>query len=116
MNEHTIFDGIIIAWLILAAVVFILLFFVTAPYGRHIRRGWGPSLDNKLGWMVMESTSALLFALFFILGNHRDSWTAIVFLAMWEAHYIHRAFIYPLTLHDPGKRMPVAYRSHGTVL
>jgi 3-oxo-5-alpha-steroid 4-dehydrogenase 1 len=107
MNEHDIFDGIIIGWLILAAVVSIPLFFVTAPYGRHSRKGWGPTLDNKLGWMVMESASALLFALFFILGNHRDSSTAVVFLIMWEAHYVHRAFIYPLTLHGPSKRIPV---------
>jgi hypothetical protein len=107
MNEQAVFDGIIISWLILAAAVFVLLFFVTAPYGRHLRKGWGPTLDNKLGWMIMESASALLFVLFFILGNHRDSSTAIVFLLMWEAHYIHRAFIYPLTLHGPSKRFPI---------
>ena len=107
MNERILFDDLIIGWLILAAAVFILLFFVTAPYGRHVRKGWGPSLDNKLGWMIMESTSALLFALFFILGDHHSSVTAVVFLLMWEAHYIHRAFIYPLTLHGPSKRMPI---------
>jgi 3-oxo-5-alpha-steroid 4-dehydrogenase 1 len=83
------------------------LFFITAPYGRHSRKGWGPTLDNRMGWMVMESASALLFALFFILGNHRDSSTAIVFLVMWEAHYVHRAFIYPLSLHGPSKRIPI---------
>jgi len=107
MSEHAIFDGIIIGWLLIAVAVFILLFFVTAPYGRHTRKGWGPTLDNKLGWMVMESASALLFALFFILENHRDSSTAVVFLIMWEAHYVHRAFIYPLTLHGPSKRIPI---------
>lgn len=107
MNEHTIFDGIIIAWLVLAAAVFIFLSFVTAPYGRYSRKGWGTTLDNKLGWMVMESASALLFAVFFILGSYHDSSAALVFLFMWEAHYIHRAFIYPLTLHGPSKRMPI---------
>jgi protein-S-isoprenylcysteine O-methyltransferase Ste14 len=107
MNERVIFDGIIIAWLILAAAVFILLFFVTAPYGRYSRKGWGPTIDNKLGWMVMESASALLFALFFILGDHRNSSTAVIFLFMWEAHYVHRAFIYPLSLHGPTKRIPI---------
>ena len=107
MNERALLDALSFGWLILAVAVFILLFFVTAPYGRHVRKGWGPTLDNKRGWMIMESASALLFALFFILGNHRDSSTALVFLLMWEAHYVHRAFIYPLTLHGPGKRMPV---------
>jgi hypothetical protein len=40
MSEHAIFDGLIVGWLALAAVVFVLLFFVTAPYGRHMRKGW----------------------------------------------------------------------------
>jgi protein-S-isoprenylcysteine O-methyltransferase Ste14 len=107
MSEQELFNGIILTWLVLAAVVFVLLFFVTAPYGRHRRKGWGPTIDNKAGWIIMESTSSILFALFFILGNRHGSIVALVFLAMWEAHYIHRAFIYPLTLRGTGKRMPV---------
>jgi 3-oxo-5-alpha-steroid 4-dehydrogenase 1 len=113
MNERTVFDGIIIAWLVLAAGVFIALFFVAAPYGRHIRRGWGLTLPNKLGWIIMESMSALLFALFFVLGDHRGTPTAWVFLLMWEAHYVHRAFIYPLTLKGEGKRIPLLIVSFG---
>jgi len=107
MSEQLIFDGLIIGWLALAAVIFVLLFFVTAPYGRYMRQGWGISIDNRLGWTIMESASALLFALFFILGDHRNTATAFAFLAMWEAHYIHRAFIYPQGLHGPSRRMPV---------
>ena len=113
MNERNFMNWIVIIWFIVAVAVFIVLFFVTAPYGRHLRKGWGPSINNKLGWVFMESASALLFALFFILGNHHDSLVAVVFLFMWEAHYIHRAFIYPLTLHGPSKRMPVLIVAFG---
>ena len=107
MNEHEIFNVIIVTWLVLALIVFVLLFFVTAPYGRYVRKGWGATVNNKIGWIVMESTSSLLFALFFILGNRQGSFVALIFLTMWETHYIHRAFIYPLTLKGNGKRMPV---------
>jgi 3-oxo-5-alpha-steroid 4-dehydrogenase 1 len=113
MSERTIFNGIMVACLILGIVVFTLLFFITAPYGRHSRKGWGPSIDNKAGWMVMESAAALLFAFFFFSGTHHDSSTAIIFLIMWEAHYLHRAFIYPLTLHGPTKRMPMLIIAFG---
>lgn len=107
MNERALLDGIVITWLILAAAVFILLFFISAPYGRHSRKGWGLSVNNKLGWTMMESVSPLLFAFFFAIGEYNRSITAIAFLFMWEAHYIHRAFIYPMTLHGPSKRMPI---------
>jgi protein-S-isoprenylcysteine O-methyltransferase Ste14 len=108
MNEPAIFNGIIIDWLILAIVVFVLLFFITAPYGRHSRKGWGFSVSNKLGWTLMESASPLLFAFFFVVGDYNRSITAIAFLFMWEAHYIHRAFIYPMSLHGPSRRIPVS--------
>jgi 3-oxo-5-alpha-steroid 4-dehydrogenase 1 len=113
MSERTIFNGIMVACLILGIVVFTLLFFITAPYGRHSRKGWGPNIDNKAGWMVMESAAAWLFAFFFFTGTHHDSSTAIIFLIMWEAHYLHRAFIYPLTLHGPTKRMPMLIIAFG---
>ncbi len=37
------------AWMGLAAVVFVTLFFVTAPYGRHLRAGWGPQVPLREG-------------------------------------------------------------------
>jgi len=38
---------------------------------------------------------------------------AAVFLALWEAHYIHRAFIYPFSLRDNARQMPVAVVGFG---
>ncbi len=104
---NVLFDWLIIGWLGLAAVVFVMLFFVTAPYGRHMRKGWGLTVDSRLGWVAMESASALLFAFFFLMGDHRTTVTAFIFLAMWEGHYIHRAFIYPFSLRGSTRRLPV---------
>lgn len=115
MTEREIFDWLIAGWLVIAAAVFIILFFVAAPYGRHIRRGWGLTLNNKLGWIIMESTSAILFAVFFFLGDHRSSAAAVAFLLMWEAHYIHRAFIYPLMLKGFSKKIPLLIVLFGLV-
>ncbi len=114
MSEREVFNWLIVGWLALAAAVFVTLFFVAAPYGRHIRKGWGLTLNNKLGWILMESTSAILFAVFFFLGDYKSS-AAIAFLLMWEVHYVHRAFIYPLTLKGAGKRMPLLIALFGLV-
>jgi len=107
MSERIIFNYLLLAWFILAIVTFVILSYRAAPYGRHFRAGWGPAVNNKLGWVVMEAVSPLVFAACFVLGSRTESITALVFLAMWQFHYLHRAFIYPLGLRDSGRRMPV---------
>ena len=113
MSEPAIFNCIVIAWFTLAAAVFIALFFVAAPYGRHARSGWGSTITTKMGWIVMEAGAPLVFAACFILGKNTNTATVLVFLALWEAHYIHRAFIYPFSLHDNTRQMPVAIVGFG---
>jgi protein-S-isoprenylcysteine O-methyltransferase Ste14 len=107
ITEKFIYTVLILIDFALAGIVFITLFFVSAPYGRHTRKGWGATLPNNLGWIIMESPSAILFATLFIFGSAPKNITAIIFLLLWEAHYLHRAFIYPLTISDPAKRMPI---------
>ena len=63
----------------------------------------------------MESTAPLIFAVCFVLGNHRNTITELVFLILWEAHYIHRAFIYPLHRRESTRPMPVVVISLGFI-
>jgi len=113
MNEQEFFNILLVSWFILALVIFVTLLFLVAPYGRHSRSGWGPSLDNWLGWIIMEAASPLVFAACFILGSNTITITGLAFLLLWEAHYIHRAFIYPFSLSGGNKRMPVVVISLG---
>jgi 3-oxo-5-alpha-steroid 4-dehydrogenase 1 len=108
MNERTIYNILVLVSFFSAVGVFIALFFVSAPYGRHLRKGWGPGTTNLAGWMVMESPSALLFAFYFAMGSAPKNIPLILFFVLWEAHYVHRAFIYPLTIRDGHKTMPVS--------
>lgn len=107
MSERALFDWLLYAWFALAGAMVVTLFFVIAPYGRHIRKGWGLTVDNRLGWIIMEAPAPVLFAVCFALGKHSDTATAVAFLVMWELHYVHRAFIYPFGLRSRGKRMPM---------
>jgi protein-S-isoprenylcysteine O-methyltransferase Ste14 len=115
MNESTLFHYLLIAWFALAGAIFITLFFIVAPYGRHTTRGWGLSLKSKLGWIIMESTAPLIFAVCFIIGQNRNSVPELAFLIIWEAHYIHRAYVYPHHRRDGEKPMPVAVISLGFI-
>lgn len=92
----------------LAGVVFVVLFFVSAPYGRHRRSGWGLMIPSRVGWLFMEAPSAILFAILFGIGDAPKNIVLYLFLMMWEAHYIDRAFIYPLRIANGSSTMPVS--------
>jgi len=113
MSEQAFFNILLVAWFALAVIIFIALFFIVAPYGRHTRRSWGPQMGDKLGWIIMEAPSPLLFSAFFVLGIQQISLTAIAFLILWEWHYVHRAFIYPFTRRAGASGMAVVVVSLG---
>ena len=95
-----------VAWgtLALAPLVFIVLLYIKAPYGRHVRGGWGPTLDNRLGWFLMELPAVVVFGgIWLVYAN--PGITALTLLLLWQLHYCHRVFIYPWTLKQ-GKQMP----------
>jgi protein-S-isoprenylcysteine O-methyltransferase Ste14 len=107
-----LYNALLIGWFALAAATGISLFFVTAPYGRHVRQGWGPTLGDKVGWVVMEAPAALVFGAYYVL-ERPSTLTALVFLLMWESHYLYRAFLYPLRVRDSERRMPLSVVAMG---
>ena len=108
MTEEAIFD-LLLAFMFAGALGTIAAqFFVTAPYGRHARSGWGHRIGDKLAWIVMEAPAPIVFALCFALGAHTGSVPAAIFFGLWQSHYLHRAFIYPLGLRHGSRGMPLA--------
>jgi len=108
MTSDPIYNITLIVWLILSPVIFIALLFIVAPYGRHVRSGWGLAVDSKTAWVVMESVSPLIFILCFIFGKATISISSWALLLLWEAHYFHRAFIYPFSLKSSNEKMPLS--------
>lgn len=92
----------------LAVPTFVALRRVVAPYGRHMRSGWGPTIPARLGWVLMESPAALAFAAIYAAGQHRGELVPLVLLGLWLTHYLYRAFLFPLRIRAEGRRMPVA--------
>lgn len=108
MTEQSIFTIILLVYFVTSLIVFISLFFIKVPYGRYFQKGWGIAFSNHLGWMIMESPSAILFAVLFFIGSAPRNIVSIIFFLLWEAHYIHRTFIYPFTLRNGRKHMPIS--------
>ncbi len=97
----------------LAALTLAALSFVTAPYGRYARGGWGPTVPSRAGWIAMETPAVVAFVAFYLLGRHRAEPTPIALLALWQVHYIHRAFFFPFAMRADRKRMPVSIAAMG---
>ena len=81
---------------------------IPAPYGRHARTDWGPSISNQLGWCIMELVSLVVFAGLFLAGPNGKTAPMWVFFALWTAHYINRSLIFPWRTRTQGKTMPLA--------
>ena len=93
---------------ILAILTFVSLFFVSAPYGRFERKGWGFTLPAKYAWMIMESPAMLIpIYFFFTLADYRQL-VLIVFLLIWQFHYLHRTLIYPFQKSGGNRPFPLA--------
>jgi steroid 5-alpha reductase family enzyme len=88
-------------------VTVVVLLFVAAPYGRYERRGWGPTLPARLGWVLMELPAVALFALFFFAGDHGFTVVPLVLLGLWQLHYLNRTFVFPVRMRALGRRMPL---------
>ena len=88
-------------------MVFFLLFFITAPYGRHVRKGWGPTIPARFGWMIMESPAFFVIGYPVIANLPKAGAYGLFFLLMWEAHYFYRVFVYPFLLTSPKKPFPI---------
>jgi len=97
----------LLAIFIATPIVFVALYFFTAPYGRHKRAGWGPSLSERLGWLLMESPAVIVIAALVLFSGRAVSPVAVFLLCLWELHYIYRTFVFPFLIRDNGRGMPV---------
>lgn len=92
----------------LAIATFLSLFFITAPYGRHGRGGWGPEVSQRLGWVLMELPACVLWLVIYAFGAHAAEAAPLALLALWQLHYVNRTFIFPLRIRAEGKTTPLS--------
>jgi hypothetical protein len=106
--EHfeTHFNTYVYSWIGLANATFILLQFVTAPFGRHTSKEWGPMIKNKFSWFLMELPSFIIILISLIIGSQVNSITCIIG-TLWLVHYFNRTFVFPFRIKSGDKKMPL---------
>lgn len=83
---------------IIAVIVFIALYFVTAGYGVFYNKKWGPAIPNKLGWILMESPVFIVMIILALLSERSNNVVCLIFLILFEIHYFQRSFIFPFLI------------------
>ncbi|KAK9688296.1 hypothetical protein K7432_014450 [Basidiobolus ranarum] len=77
------------------AIVFSCVF--TSPYGMLANNVPLGTVPGKLGWMIMEAVSPIVYLLSFFVTSSTQSpqptLTSYIFLGLWLTHYINRSFI-----------------------
>lgn len=105
--RESFFQYLVYIWLGLAIIIFPLLLRITAPYGRHAISGWGPLINNRLAWFLMELPALLVFVLLAFNRGFNIDVVILIAILLWTFHYFQRVVIFPLRIRTKGKRMPL---------
>ena len=79
MTLHT-FYLFLIVMAVVALAVYVSLFFVDAGYGKFYDPKWGPAVNNKLGWVLMESPVFVAMLLLWLFSDRRVDMVRLAFL------------------------------------
>jgi protein-S-isoprenylcysteine O-methyltransferase Ste14 len=104
---HLLYKVFLFAEFAAAGIVFAVLMFVSAPYGKHYRKGWGISIDSRTAWLISELPAVFIIAILFLANYTNVGLVNILFLLFWEIHYIYRTFVFSLRLRGSKKSFPV---------
>lgn len=107
--DYEVLKYISYVYFVNSGFVLLLLQFLSAPYGRYARSGWGCMLNAKFAWFIQELPS---FAVPVILIFATDTWKSIsvcskVTLTCFLVHYFQRTFIFSFLIRG-GKPTPFA--------
>ncbi len=106
INAETFFTLLYI-WMGLAVLIFPFLLKITVPYGRHAKsHNWGPTVNIKLAWFMMEIVVIFVFSWLFFSGPVEKTLPLYIFYGAFMLHYLNRTFIFPLQMKSNGNRMP----------
>lgn len=102
----------LLAMSLTAVVVFFALYHIDAGYGKFYHHSWGPAINNKTGWMLMETPVFVAMLLLWLFSPRRADPVRFAFLLIFELHYFQRSFIFPLLIKGRSK-MPLSIIAMG---
>ena len=92
---------------VIAAFVFIALYFVKAGYGIFRTKQWGISINNKAAWVMMEAPVFIVMLYMWASNGASTALPSFLAFLLFELHYFQRSFIFPMLMKGKS-RMPIA--------
>ena len=108
------FNVFLIVMFAIAAIVFVVLYFVEAGYGLFFNRKWGSPIPNRIAWMCMEVPVFIEMLLLWYTSERRFEAAPLLFFLFFELHYFRRSLVFPWLI--KGKSMmPAGIMAMGIV-
>ena len=79
MSNYEIF---VYGWIAIGFLSFPFILRYDAPYGRHTSNNWGPLVDNKIGWIVMELPALIVCPLLVFSSDNTLSDVTKIFIIL----------------------------------
>ncbi len=108
VGEVAHFNNFLFIMALIGLVVFVALYFVDAGYGKMRTEKWGPAINNKIGWFLMEAPVFIVVLYLWLVSPYQETrmMPFVAFLIIFEFHYFQRSFVFPFLLKGDSK-MPI---------
>lgn len=109
-----VFHDIECAMIAIAFIVFICLLFICPGYGMFYTKKWGPSINNRLGWILMEAPVLACLLLIWLSSTRKSDPMLIIMICPLIIHYFQRTCIFPLLINGKN-RMAIVIMLSGMI-
>ena len=106
LNSVEFFYNFLFVMALVGFVIFVALYFVDAGYGKMRTEKWGPAINNKVGWFLMEVPVFIAMIYLWGISPVRSQIPYLLFFLLFEMHYFQRSFIFPMLMRGNSK-MPI---------
>lgn len=104
---NAVYDTVLIFGFLIALFIFASQKYGTAAYGGRFTEGEskGINFGPRIGWILMELPTLLIFPIFFFTGPYWNSPVPLFLAGLWGFHYLNRALINPMLMRvKPGTK------------
>lgn len=100
-----VFGAIVLFWCGLTVPVLVYGLVGKDRTGRVGGRAWGPNVDPRWGWLLMELSALAVFPVVYLAAGERHR-VGDVLVGLWLAHYVHRTLVWPWIVQRQARPFP----------